>query len=108
MGQIRCYFAAPSVQSARGAALVAGRRARAAYDLPIKMRSSIWGAGSVSNWRQRWNSSLPADYATVLRIYLEGWKPEEIATRLNLALQTVYNKRREAVLLLRKTMNSKD
>lgn len=51
---------------------------------------------------------LPADYATVIRMYLEGWKPEEIATRLNLALQTVYNKRREAVLLLRETMNSKD
>lgn len=51
---------------------------------------------------------LPADYATVIRMYLEGWKPEEIATRLNLALQTVYNKRREAVVLLRKYMNRKD
>ena len=47
---------------------------------------------------------LPDDYATVIRMYLEGWKPEEIATKLGLALQTVYNKRREAVVLLRKYM----
>ena len=45
---------------------------------------------------------LPDDYATVIRMYLEGWKPEEIASKLNLALQTVYNKRREAIVLLRK------
>lgn len=45
---------------------------------------------------------LPDDYATVIRMYLEGWKPEEIASKLGLALQTVYNKRREAILLLRK------
>ena len=47
---------------------------------------------------------LPDDYATVIRMYLEGWKPEEIATKLGLALQTVYNKRREAILILRKHM----
>ena len=47
---------------------------------------------------------LPGDYATVIRMYLEGWKPEEIATKLGLALQTVYNKRREAVVILRKYM----
>ena len=45
---------------------------------------------------------LPDDYATVIRMYLEGWKPEEIAAKLGLALQTVYNKRREAIVLLRK------
>ena len=45
---------------------------------------------------------LPVDYATVIRMYLEGWKPEEIATKLGLALQTVYNKRREAIVILRK------
>ena len=47
---------------------------------------------------------LPDDYATVIRMYLEGWKPEEIATKLGLALQTVYNKRREAIVILRKYM----
>ena len=47
---------------------------------------------------------LPVDYATVIRMYLEGWKPEEIATKLGLALQTVYNKRREAIVILRKYM----
>lgn len=45
---------------------------------------------------------LPEDYATVIRMYLEGWKPEEIASKLGIALQTVYNKRREAVIILRK------
>ena len=45
---------------------------------------------------------LPVDYA--IRMYLEGWKPEEIATKLGLALQTVYNKRREAIVILRKYM----
>ena len=47
---------------------------------------------------------LPEDYATVIRMYLEGWKPEEIASKLGIALQTVYNKRREAVIILRKHM----
>ena len=47
---------------------------------------------------------LPDDYATIIRMYLEGWKPEEIATKLGIALQTVYNKRREAVIMLRKNM----
>ena len=47
---------------------------------------------------------LPVDYATVIRMYLEGWEPEEIATKLGLALQTVYNKRREAIVILRKYM----
>ncbi len=45
---------------------------------------------------------LPNDYATIIRMYLEGWKPEEIASKLGIALQTVYNKRREAIVILRK------
>ena len=45
---------------------------------------------------------LSPDYAAVIRMYLEGWKPEEIARKLNIALQTVYNRRREAVIILRK------
>lgn len=45
---------------------------------------------------------LPVDYASVIRMYLEGWKPEEIANELGFALQTVYNKRREAIIILRK------
>lgn len=45
---------------------------------------------------------LPNDYATVIRMYLEGWKPEEIASKLGIALQTVYNKRREAIVILRR------
>jgi RNA polymerase sigma-70 factor (ECF subfamily) len=45
---------------------------------------------------------LPEDYATVIRMYLQGYKPEEIASQLGIALQTVYNKRREAILMLKR------
>ena len=47
---------------------------------------------------------LPVDYATVIRMYLEGWKPEEIATKLGVALQRVYIKRREAIVIFRKDL----
>lgn len=45
---------------------------------------------------------LPSNNAIVIRMYLEGYKPEEIASTLNIALQTVYNRRREAILILKK------
>lgn len=45
---------------------------------------------------------LPEEYATVIRMYLEGYKPEEISSLLGIALQTVYNRRHEAILILRK------
>lgn len=45
---------------------------------------------------------LPGEYSIILQRYLEGFKPEEIASELHIALQTVYNRRREAILLLRK------
>lgn len=48
---------------------------------------------------------LPRDSATIIRKYLEGYKPEEIASELGFALQTVYNKRREGVILLKKLMS---
>lgn len=51
---------------------------------------------------------IPAHLAAVVRLYLEGFKPEEIAAKLSIALQTVHNRRREAVLLLRKHFSAGD
>ena len=51
---------------------------------------------------------IPAHLAAVVRLYLEGFKPEEIAAKLSIALQTVHNRRREAVLLLRKHFGAGD
>ena len=48
---------------------------------------------------------LPPDLAAVVRLSLEGFKAEEIARKQGVALQTVYNRRRDAVLLLRKHFN---
>lgn len=48
---------------------------------------------------------LPPDLATVIRLSLEGFKAEEIAQQQGIALQTVYNRRRDAILLLRKHLN---
>lgn len=47
---------------------------------------------------------LPAIYAEVLRLYLAGYEAEDIAVRLGIALQTVYNRRREAIRILRERM----
>ena len=49
---------------------------------------------------------LPPDLATVIRLYLEGYKPAEIADRLGIALQTVYNRRQQAIQLLRQHFNT--
>ncbi len=51
---------------------------------------------------------LPKDLAQIIRMYLEGWKPEEIAQKLGIALQTVYNRRREAIIKLLKIINTSD
>lgn len=47
---------------------------------------------------------LPSEYAQIIRMYLEGWKPEEIARQLSIAPQTVYNRRHEAIGMLLKIM----
>ena len=47
---------------------------------------------------------IPQDYAQIIYMYLEGWKAEDISKKLGIAIQTVYNKRREAVVILRKYM----
>lgn len=47
-------------------------------------------------------SLIPKESAEILRLYIEGWKPEEIATKLNKPIQTIYNKKSEAISILRR------
>lgn len=47
---------------------------------------------------------LPPNHAEVIRLYLQGYEAEEIATRLGIAIQTVYNRRGEAIRILRERM----
>lgn len=46
-------------------------------------------------------SLLPSDSAEILRLYIDGWKPEEIAQKLSKPIQTIYNKKSEAIVFLR-------
>ncbi|MGL5682165.1 MAG: RNA polymerase sigma factor [Marinifilaceae bacterium] len=48
---------------------------------------------------------LPQDCATVIRMYLEGYKPDEIAATLNYKPQTIYNKKQEAITRLKNKIN---
>lgn len=50
---------------------------------------------------------LPKECGAIFSLYLEGWKPDEIATTLNKKQQTVYNYKQEAITILRKKL-SKD
>lgn len=47
---------------------------------------------------------LPKECGTIFSLYLEGWKPDEIATTLNKKQQTVYNYKQEAISILRKKL----
>ncbi len=49
---------------------------------------------------------LPNDCGTVLKMYIEGYAPEEIAERLGYQLRTVYNKKQEAKNFLKKKFGS--
>lgn len=44
---------------------------------------------------------LPENCAQVLNLYLSGYEMEEIACKLNLSLQTVYNTKSMAIRLLK-------
>lgn len=46
-------------------------------------------------------SLLPSDSAEILRLYIDGWKPEEIAQKLSKPIQTIYNKKSESIAFLR-------
>lgn len=52
-------------------------------------------------------SILPKDNAEIIKLYIEGWKPEEIAEKLQKPIQTVYNKKSESISILRRKV-SKD
>lgn len=49
--------------------------------------------------------TLPAECAEVLRYHLEGWYTKEIAERMNLSERTVYNRKNEAIDLLRSRLD---
>lgn len=44
---------------------------------------------------------LPEESAEILRLFLNGWKAEEIACKLGKTKQTIYNKKSEAITLLK-------
>lgn len=52
-------------------------------------------------------SLLPNDSAEILRLYIRGWKPEEISIELNKPIQTIYNKKSEAINFLKSKVNRK-
>ena len=47
---------------------------------------------------------LPEKHAEVMRLYLAAYEPEEIAQKLNLSLQTVYNIKHLSVTILKKKL----
>lgn len=53
-------------------------------------------------------SLLPVDSAEILRLYIKGWKPEDISIKLDKPIQTIYNKKSEAISLLRSKVSRKD
>jgi len=50
---------------------------------------------------------LPAESAEILKLFLAGWKIEEIAQKLGKTKQTIYNKKSEAIAYLKSKL-SKD
>lgn len=53
-------------------------------------------------------SLLPNDSAEILRLYIKGWKPEEISIEMNKPIQTIYNKKSEAINFLKSKLNKKE
>ncbi len=50
---------------------------------------------------------LPVECAKVFKLYLEGYKPEEIAKILDKKVQTVYNMKQQAIAILKKRLPDK-
>lgn len=48
---------------------------------------------------------LPPDYAEVLKMFIEGYKPSEIAEKLGRTQQNIYNIKYESVTMLKKKYN---
>lgn len=51
---------------------------------------------------------LPEDYATVLKMFIEGYKPSEIAEKLGRTQQNIYNIKYEAVTILKNKYKNND
>lgn len=47
---------------------------------------------------------LPTDCAEIFKLYLEGYKPDEIANITGKQPQTIYNKKQEAISILRRKL----
>lgn len=51
---------------------------------------------------------LPEECAEVLRLFFEGLNTEEIALKLGKTKQTIYNKKHEAISILKKKISKED
>lgn len=49
---------------------------------------------------------LPEECFKIMKMFLDGWKPGEIAEQLGCSQQTVYNHKYEAIQILRKKFNN--
>ncbi len=47
---------------------------------------------------------LPADYAQILVLHIEGWSADEISKTLNISKQTIYNKKHKAIEMLKEKL----
>lgn len=50
---------------------------------------------------------LPSECAAILKLHLEGWSADEIAAKFGKTRQTIYNKKQEAITILRKKYPNK-
>ena len=51
---------------------------------------------------------LPEECAEVLRLFFEGLNTEEVALKLGKTKQTIYNKKHEAISILKKKISKED
>lgn len=49
---------------------------------------------------------LPQDCADIIRFHLEGWNIKEISEKLNISERTVFNKKREAIDILKQNVKN--
>ncbi len=50
-------------------------------------------------------ATLPSECSGVIKLYIEGFKPSEIAVKLNKSIQTVYNMKQIAINTLKKKIS---
>lgn len=49
---------------------------------------------------------LPKDCADIIRYHIEGWNIKEISEKLNMSERSVFNKKKEAISILRQNMKN--